>query len=59
MNIYRVRVNLLGDLTQKNRSAEAFSELVLSLGEVIAFPPDAQHLSDQLRQDVNFSFVMG
>ena len=58
MRICRVRVNLLKDLTQKNRTADKFSELVLSLGQVIAFPDDAKHLADRLREDISFSFVM-
>ena len=58
MHLYRVRVNLLRDMTQKNRSSEALSELVLSMGQVIAFPADAQALSERLREDVSFSFIM-
>ena len=55
--IYRITVNLRDDLHARDLDSDAFSEIILKVGEVLALPPDLAQLEGHLEEDVSFSFI--
>ncbi|MBT3201838.1 MAG: hypothetical protein HN350_18200, partial [Phycisphaerales bacterium] len=56
-HIYRITVNLRDDLHARDLDPDAFSEIILKVGEVLALPSDLAQLEEHLEEDVSFSFI--
>ena len=56
-HIYRITVNIRDDLHARDLDPDAFLEIVLKVGEVIAIAPDIAQLKDHMEEDVSFSFI--
>jgi two-component system, chemotaxis family, sensor kinase CheA len=56
-HVYRITVNLRDDLHARDITPDAFSEVILQVGEVLAIPPDIAQLEGHMEEDVSFSFI--